>query len=133
MQVLYSRCCGEELHQKTVVACVMITRAHGKVDKSICTFATTTTALVALGDWREGLQVSHVAMESTGVLWRPIYNVLEDQFELLRAFAHEIKALPGRKTDVRDCAWIADLLRHGLIRPSFIPAKPVRVLRDLMR
>jgi DNA-binding protein Fis len=72
-------------------------------------------------------------MESTGVFWRPIYNVLEDQFQLLLANAHEIKALPGRKTDVRDGEWIADLLRHGLIRPSFIPAKPVRVLRDLMR
>src|SRR5215469_2161377 len=72
-------------------------------------------------------------MESTGVLWRPISTVLEDQFELILANAHEIKALPGRKTDVRDCEWIADLLRHGLIRPSFIPAKPVRVLRDLMR
>ncbi len=72
-------------------------------------------------------------MESTGVLWRPIYNVLEDQFQLLLANAHEIKALPGRKTDVRDGEWIADLLRHGLIRPSFIPAKSVRVVRDLMR
>jgi len=88
---------------------------------------------VALGDWLTSLQVSQVAMESTGVLWRPIYTVLEDQFELILAHAHEIKALPGRKTDVRDCEWIADLLRHGLIRPSFIPAKPVRVLRDLMR
>src|SRR5215469_17904997 len=99
----------------------------------ICPFATTTAALVALGDWREGLQVTHVAMESTGVFWRPIYTVLEDQFELLLANAHEMKALPGRKTDVRDGEWIADLMRHGLIRPSFIPAKPVRVLRDLMR
>jgi transposase len=133
MQVLYSRCCGLDVHQKTVVACVMITQANGKVDKSIRTFATTTTALLALADWLADLQVSHVAMESTGVLWRPIYTVLEDQFALILANAHEIKALPGRKTDVRDCEWIADLLRHGLIRPSFIPTKPVRVLRDLMR
>ncbi len=93
MQVLYSRCCGLDVHQKTVVACVIITQANGKVDKSICTFATTTTALVALGDWLTSLQVSHVAMESTGVLWRPIYTVLEDQFELILAHAHEIKAL----------------------------------------
>ncbi len=133
MQVLYERCCGLDVHMKTVIACVMITQANGKVDKSIRTFATTTAALLALAEWREGLQVSHVAMESTGIFWRPIYTVLEDQFELLLANAHEIKALPGRKTDVRDCEWIADLLRHGLIHPSFIPAKPVRVLRDLMR
>ena len=133
MQVLYSRCCGLDVHQKTVVACVMITQPNGKVDKSIRTFATTTAALLDLADWLASLQVSHVAMESTGVFWRPIYNVLEDQFELILANAHEIKALPGRKTDVRDCEWIADLLRHGLIRPSFIPTKPVRVLRDLMR
>jgi transposase len=133
MQVLYARCCGLDVHMKTVVACVMITLANGKVDKSIRTFATTTAALMALAEWLASLQVSHVAMESTGIFWRPIYTVLEDQFELLLANAHEIKAFPGRKTDVRDCEWIADLLRHGLIRPSFIPAKPVRVLRDLMR
>jgi transposase len=133
MQVLYARCCGLDVHMKTVIACVMITQANGKVDKSIRTFATTTAALLALAEWLASLQVSHVAMESTGIFWRPIYTVLEDQFELLLANAHEIKALPGRKTDVRDCEWIADLLRHGLIRPSFIPAKPVRVLRDLMR
>ena len=107
--------------------------SNGKVDKNIRTFATTTAALLALVDWLASQQVTHVAMESTGVLWRPIYTVLEDQFELILANAHEIKALPGRKTDVRDCEWIADLLRHGLIRPSFIPAKPVRALRDLMR
>jgi transposase len=133
MQVLYARGSGLDVHMKTVVACVMITQANGRVDKSIRTFATTTAALLALAEWREGLQVTHVAMESTGVFWRPIYTVLEDQFELLLANAHKIKALPGRKTDVRDGEWIADLMRHGLIRPSFIPAKPVRVLRDLMR
>src|SRR5258706_15925126 len=86
----------------------MITQANGKVDTSICTFATTTAALVALGDWLASLEVSHVAMESKGVFWRPIYTVLEDQFELILANAHEIKALPGRKTDVRDCEWIAE-------------------------
>jgi transposase len=133
MQVLYARCGGLDVHQKTVVACVMITQPNGKVDKSTRTFATTTAALLTLADWLASLQVSHVAMESTGVFWRPIYTVLEDQFELILANAHEVKALPGRKTDVRDCEWIADLLRHGLIRPSFIPAKPIRVLRDLMR
>ena len=133
MQVLYARCGGLDVHQKTVVAGVMLTQPNGKVDKSIRTFATTTEALLALADWLASLQVSHVAMESTGVFWQPIYTVLEDQFEVLLANAQEIKALPGRKTDVRDCEWIADLMRHGLIRPSFIPAKPVRVLRELMR
>jgi transposase len=133
MQALYARCCGLDVHMKTVVACVMITQANGKVTKSTRTFATTTAALLALAEWLASLQVSHVAMESTGIFWRPIYNILEDQFELQLANPREIKALPGRKTDVRDCEWIADLLRHGLIRPSFIPAKPVRVLRDLMR
>ena len=133
MQVLYARCCGLDVHKKTVVACVMLTQPNGKVDKSIRTFATTTEALLALADWLASLQVSHVAMESTGVFWQPIYTVVEDQFELLLANAQEIKALPGRKTDVRDCEWIADLMRHGLIRPSFIPARPVRVLQELMR
>jgi transposase len=118
LQVLYARCCGLDVHQKTVVACVMITQANGKVDKSIRTFATT-TALVALGDWLASLQVSHVAMESTGVFWRPIYTVLEDQFELILANAHEIKALPGRKTDVRDCAWIAERYAAWLDPPQF--------------
>jgi transposase len=102
---------AQDVHQKTVVACVMITQPNGKVDKSIRTFATTTTALLALADWLASLQVSHVAMESTGVLWRPIYHVLEDQFQVLLANAHEIKALPGRKTDVRDGEWIADAVR----------------------
>jgi transposase len=108
MQVLYARCGGLDVHQKTVVACVMIMQPNGKVDKSIRTFATTTAALLSLADWLASLQISHVAMESTGVFWRPIYNVLEDQFELILANAHEIKALPGRKTDVRDCEWIAE-------------------------
>src|SRR5947207_10945144 len=133
MQVLYSRCCGLDVHQKTVVACVMITQPNGKVDKSIRTFATTTAALLDLADWLASLQVSHVAMESTGVFWRPIYNVLEDQFELILANAHEVKALPGRKTDVRDGEWIAERYAAWLDPTSFIPAQPIRVLRDLMR
>ena len=101
MQVLYAHGCGLDAHQKTVVACVMITKANGKVDKSIRTFATTMAALVALADWLGSLEVSHGAMESTGVFWRPIYNVLEDQFELILANAHEIKPYPAAK---RMCA-----------------------------
>jgi len=127
------RCSGLDLHKKTVVACVIISHPNGKVDKSIRIFPTTTTGLLALCAWLESLQVRQVAMESTGIYWRPLYNLLEDRFELILANAHEIKALPGRKTDVKDCEWIAELLRHGLIRPSFIPAKGVRTVRDLMR
>ncbi len=112
------RCSGLDLHKKTVVACVIISHPNGKVDKSIRIFPTTTTGLLALCAWLESLQVRQVAMESTGIYWRPLYNLLEDRFELILANAHEIKALPGRKTDVKDCEWIAELLRHGLIRPS---------------
>jgi transposase len=119
VQVLYACCCGLDVHQKTVVACVLVTQAHGKVDKSIRTFASTTAALLTLAEWLASLQVSDVAMESTGVLWRPIYTVLEDQFELILANAHEIKALPGRKTDVRDCEWIAERHAAWLDPPQF--------------
>ena len=133
MQVLYERCCGLDLHKKTVVACVLVSQSTGKLDKSIRIFPTTTAGLLALCAWLASLEVTHVAMESTGIYWRPIYNVLEDHFQLILANAHEIKALPGRKTDLKDCEWIAQLLRHGLIRPSFIPPKAVRRVRDLMR
>ena len=133
MQVLYPRCSGLDLHKKTVVACVMISYPNGKVEKSIRTFSTMTAQLLAMSDWLASLEVTHVAMESTGIYWRPMYNVLEGRFQLILANAHHIKALPGRKTDVKDCEWMADLLRHGLIPPSFIPPKAVRTVRDLMR
>lgn len=133
MQVLSPRCSGLDLHKKTVVACVMISYPNGKVEKSIRTFSTMTAQLLALSDWLASLEVTHVAMESTGIYWRPMYNVLEGRFQLILANAHHIKALPGRKTDVKDCEWMADLLRHGLIPPSFIPPKAVRTVRDLMR
>jgi len=133
MQVLYPRCCGLDIHKKTVVACVLLSELDGTIQRFVRTFGTMTADLLALGDWLSVHQVTHVAMESTGVLWRPIFNVLEEGRTLILVNAQHIKALPGRKTDVKDSEWIADLLRHGLLRPSFIPPPPIRILRDLTR
>jgi transposase len=133
MQVLYPRCCGLDIHKKTVVACVLLTGQDGTLHRFVRTFGTMTADLLALGDWLRFHQVTHIAMESTGVLWRPIFNVLEEGRTLILVNAQHIKALPGRKTDVKDSEWLADLLRHGLLRPSFIPPPAIRVLRDLTR
>jgi transposase len=133
MQVIYSRCAGLDVHSATVVACVMITPADGSVSKETKTFGTMTKDLLELGDWLKGHEITHAAMESTGSYWKPVYNLLEGQMELLVVNAQHIKAVPGRKTDVLDAEWIADLLRHGLLRGSFIPPKPQRELRELVR
>lgn len=133
MDVLYERCCGLDIHKKTVVACVIVPGARGKPEKTIRTFGTMTDALLALGDWLGAEGVTHIAMESTGVYWKPIWNLLENRFDLLLANAQHIKAVPGRKTDVRDCEWIADLLRHGLLKASFVPDRFQRELRELTR
>jgi transposase len=133
MQVLFNRCAGLDVHKATVVGCVLITATNGSVTKEIRTFGTVTRDLLALGDWLKGHQVTHAAMESTGSYWKPVYNLLEGQAELLVVNAQHIKAVPGRKTDIKDAEWIADLLRHGLLRGSFIPAKPQRELRELVR
>ncbi|MFL5698438.1 MAG: IS110 family transposase [Ktedonobacteraceae bacterium] len=133
MQVLSERCCGLDVHKKTVVACVMITSPTGKVNKDVRTFATTTTGLLALADWLSSQQVTHVSIESTGVYWRPVCNILEAVCTVILVNAQHIKAVPGRKTDVRDSEWLADLLRHGLLKASFIPPQPIRDLRDLVR
>ena len=136
MHVLYPRCCGLDIHKKTIVACVLLTDpdgADGTAHRFVRTFGTMTADLLALGDWLEFHAVTHAAMESTGVLWRPVFNVLEEGRTLILVNAQHIKALPGRKTDVKDSEWLADLLRHGLLRPSFIPPPPIRVLRDLTR
>src|SRR5207237_7371119 len=106
---------------------------RGKPQKEVRTFGTMTADLLALADWLAAAQCTHVAMESTGVFWKPVYNLLEDQFTLLLVNAQHIKQVPGRKTDVKDCEWIADLLRHGLLRPSFVPDRPQRELRELTR
>ncbi len=133
MQVVHERCCGLDIHKKTVVACVLVTGEKGRVQKWVRTFRTLTSDLLALGDWLEGMGVTHLAMESTGVYWRPVFNILEEGRDVTLVNAQHIKAVPGRKTDVKDSEWIADLLRHGLLRPSFIPPAPIRALRELTR
>jgi len=133
MQVIYPCCCGLDIHKKFVVACVLTTHVDGTVDKETHTFSTMTADLLSLGDWLREAGCTHIAMESTSSYWRPVYNLLEGQFELVVANAYHIKTVPGRKTDVKDAEWIADLLRHGLIRGSFIPDPQQRHLRDLTR
>jgi transposase len=134
MQVLSARCCGIDIHQKTAVACTLLTQPDGSVMRTVRTFSTMTQGLLALSDWLEEQRITHIVMESTGVLWRPVYNVLEDdQRSLLLVNPRHLKTVPGRKTAVKDSEWLADLLRHGLLTASFIPARPIRVLRDLTR
>lgn len=133
MQVLYPHCCGLDVHKKTVVASVVLTAADGQVTQHTRTFATTTSQLLALCDWLTQQQVTHVAMESTGVYWRPVFNLLEASVTVILVNAQHIKAVPGHKTDVKDSQWLADLLRHGLLHASFIPPAPIRDLRDLVR
>ncbi len=133
MEVVYARCCGLDIHKKLVVACLIVPGPDGTAQKEVRSFGTMTADLLALADWLAAAGCTHVAMESTGVYWQPIYNLLEDRFALLLVNARHIKAVPGRKTDVRDCEWIADLLRHGLLRPSCVPDRPQRELRELTR
>ena len=129
MEVVYKQCCGLDVHQKSVVACV--TMPKGKESR---TFGTMTQDLLELSDWLVSCGVTHVAMESTGVLWKPVYNLLEGLgLTLLVVNAHHIKSVPGRKTDMKDAEWIAKLLQHGLLRGSYIPDRPNRELRELVR
>jgi transposase len=133
MDVLYTHCAGLDVHKKTVVACCLTPGADGTPKREIRTFSTMTHDLLALADWLSSLGITHVAMEATGEFWKPIYTVLEATFTVLVVNAHHIKTVPGRKTDVKDAEWIADLLRHGLLKASFIPPLPQRDLRDLTR
>jgi transposase len=133
MDVIYERCAGLDVHKKTVVACRMVPTEAGLWQAETRTFPTMTADLLALADWLRAAAVTHVAMESTGVYWKPIYNILEGDFEVLLVNAKHIKQVPGRKTDVKDAQWIAQLLRHGLLKGSFIPEAPQRALRDLVR
>lgn len=133
MQVVYARCAGLDVHKKTVVVTVLLTSSNGTVTKETRTFSTMTAELLRLEAWLADLQVDHLAMESTGVYWYPIYNLLEEGRTILLVNPQHIKAVPGRKTDVRDSEWLADLLRHGLLSPSFIPPKPIRELREVTR
>lgn len=131
MEVLHACCCGLDVHKKGVTACVLWAEAKGKKRKEKRQFGTMTQDLLALSDWLQACGVTHVAMESTGVYWKPVWNILEGQFEILLVNAQHIKAVPGRKTDQNDAEWIADLLQHGLLRGSFVPPTPIRELRDL--
>jgi len=133
MDVVNERCCGLDVHKQTVVACVIVPGPGRLPHREARTFGTMTAGLLERADWLSDCQVTHVAMESTGVYWKPIWNLLEAQFELLLVNAHHVKQVPGRKTDVTDCEWLADLLRHGLLRASFVPPRPQRELRELTR
>jgi transposase len=131
MEVLYPRCAGLDVHKETVVASIRCVSAP--TAREVRTFGTTTSELLALSDWLESHDCTHVAMEATGVYWKPVWHLLEGRFELVLANAQHIRNVPGRKTDVNDAMWIADLLAHGLIRSSFVPPAPIQELRDLTR
>jgi transposase len=133
VDTLYPRCAGIDVHKKTVVVCVRLADGPGKPRQEVRTFATMTGDLLALSDWLAERGVTHAAMESTGVYWKPVYHLLEGRFELLLVNAQHVKQVPGRKTDVRDCQWLAELLQHGLLKASFVPPPPIRQLRDLTR
>ena len=133
MEVLHPRCCGLDVHKDTVVACVRLV-IDGKTVKEVRTFSTTTADLMALSQWLAENKCTHIAMESTGVYWKPVWHILADgQFELVLANAAHIKGVPGRKSDVKDADWVSDLLAHGLIRASFVPDSPTQEMRTLIR
>ena len=133
MEVLHPRCCGLDVHKETAVACVRLV-VDGKTVKEVRTFSTTTAGLLALAEWLTETNCTHVAMESTGVYWKPVWHILSDgDFELVLANAAHVKNVPGRKTDVKDADWISDLLAHGLIRASFVPDTQTQEMRTLLR
>jgi transposase len=132
MEVIHPRCAGLDVHKDSVVACVRIAVGR-KVERELQEFGTTTTELLRLSEWLHSHGVTDVALEATGVYWKPVWHVLEGQFKLILGNAKEIKNVPGRKSDVKDATWIADLLAHGLIRGSFVPPEPIQELRDLTR
>jgi transposase len=133
MEAVYPRCCGLDIHKKTVVACRLGPGSRGQPEKEIKTFGAMTEDLLQLSDWLLAHGVTHGAMESTGVYWKPVWNILEGNLELLLANAQHIKRVPGRKTDVKDCEWIGELLQHGLLQASFVPDRGQRELRELTR
>jgi transposase len=133
MEVVHERCCGLDIHKKLIVACTIVPGAGGQAHKQVRSFGSMSDDLAKLSDWLTEQGVTHVAMESTGSFWKPVFNVLEERFELLLVNAQHLKAVPGRKTDVKDAEWIADLLRHGLVKPSFVPDREQRELRELVR
>src|ERR1700692_2871579 len=133
MEVLHPHCAGLDIHKDSVVACVRH-MADGKITTQVKTFETTTQELMALSDWLSAEGITHIAMEATGVYWKPVWHILSDgEFTLVLANASHVKNVPGRKTDVNDATWLADLMAHGLIRPSFVPDEPTQQMRDLLR
>jgi len=133
MDVHHQRCAGLDVPKRTVVACVRLTTAEGDVPQEVRTFGAMTADPLALGDWLAGYGVEQVAMEGTGVYWRPAFNVLEAHHAVVLVNPRHLRAVPGRKTDVKDAEWPADLLAHGLLQPSFIPPAPPRAPRELVR
>ncbi len=132
MDVIHARCAGLDVHKKTVVACVRVTEP-GAVRHEVRTFGTTTSGLLALADWLRAEACTHAVVESTGVYWKPVWHVLESEVAMLLANAATVRNVPGRKSDVSDARWLADLLAHGLLRASFVPPAPIQELRDLTR
>jgi transposase len=132
MKTMNTRCAGLDVHQKEIVACRRIVRGK-RIEQEVRRFATATPGLFALADWLEDGKVTHVAMEATGVYWKPVWHILDGRFSLILANAAHIRNVPGRKSDMNDATWISDLLAHGLIRASFVPPQPVQDLRDLTR
>ncbi len=133
MEAMIERCAGLDVHQETVVACVLYGPLDRRPKKSIESFSTSTKGLLKLNDWLASLEITDVVMESTGVYWKPVWNILESDFRLTLANAKHVKNVPGRKTDVKDAEWLAKLLRSGLIESSFVPPEAIRDLRDLTR
>ena len=132
MELFHERCAGLDVHKKNVVACIRV-QTGKKAKNEVRSFGTTTSALLELSDWLSAHDVRHVVMESTGVYWKPVWHMLAADFELLLANASHVKSVPGRKTDVKDAQWLADLLAHGLVEGSFVPDAPIGELRDLVR
>jgi transposase len=133
MEVVHERCCGLDIHKKLIVACSIVPDSGGKPRKQVRMFGTMSDDLQQLSNWLAEQGVTHVAMESTASYWKPVFNVLEERFELVLVNAQHLKVVPGRKTDVKDAEWIADLLRHGLLKASYVPDREQRELRELVR
>jgi transposase len=133
MEPIYTSCCGLDVHKRSIQACVRRLDKEGRVHQEVRAFGTMTRDILTLSDWLTEQEVTHVAMESTGVFWKPIYNILEGKFTLLLVNAKHVKHVPGRKTDVKDCQWLSQLLQCGLLKASFVPGRPQREFRDLTR
>jgi transposase len=133
LEIIYQCCCGLDVHKRSIAACVRRLLENGGIHQETRTFGTMTRDILELADWLAAAGVTHVALESTGTYWKPVYNLLEGRFRMVLVNARHVKHVPGRKTDVKDCQWLAQLLQAGLLRGSFIPERPQRELRDLTR